>query len=690
MRKLLLGLIFALFATAASAQTCPTRPVGDNTNACATTAFVNSEIASFEVTCTVIEKFGGAGNGTTDNTAAFSAWKTSIGSGDGCLYFGVGTYKFSSNAIGATLAAGQNITLQGLGQETTKILFSGAGDGFSFTYTTPTPSIITGSALQVRNMDILTAQAGTGVGLKLNGNSTVSNPMKVTVWENLNFRGSVNSAYWSVGAQITDTQTAIVQNTNCYGSINSQATTVFVAECIKIIGSSAATLPTQFTLANISAFWMGVGIHGVGYIQGIEISNAQLTGMVIGVECDGTAGLSQSQCSVVNSQINANQYGILMNDMGASQSAITGNLIFIGDSSTAGAVAAISALSSPWLSITGNTMQAITTSGSFEALVILGSNTSYGVVANNVFMNAPLNVNLRAGSNNNLIGDNKNFNGTIDVTDLGSSNLVRVNSGTTETQTGSNKTYKFASNTEVSPLTARNSGAGAVTTKSVAINLDGTATTGTTQKTGSQLASVPADQDWAGASAVIRARSADILSDVITAAPGSGGVKLNSYTSAGLLLNSGVGVLSSLSGASVGTIPLSNGTNWIVSGTTWPNSSTINQLLYSSATNTIGGLATANSGVLVTSSGGVPSISSTLPSFGIGAAALGNAYIRLLGPGTGTNYGIFYTDSGSNIVLGAQDNGSIQMTKLPTSAGTGGLFLCVDTSGVIYKKATCP
>ena len=46
---------------------------------------------------------------------------------------------------------------------------------------------------------------------------------------------------------------------------------------------------------------------------------------------------------------------------------------------------------------------------------------------------------------------------------------------------------------------------------------------------------------------------------------------------------------------------------------TYPATTTINQLLYSSSANTIAGLATANSGILITSSGGVPSISSTLP-----------------------------------------------------------------------------
>ena len=46
----------------------------------------------------------------------------------------------------------------------------------------------------------------------------------------------------------------------------------------------------------------------------------------------------------------------------------------------------------------------------------------------------------------------------------------------------------------------------------------------------------------------------------------------------------------------------------------WTMTSTlINELLYSSSANIITGLATANSGLLITSAGGVPSISTTIP-----------------------------------------------------------------------------
>jgi|GEM_PF-2048779 hypothetical protein len=59
---------------------------------------------------------------------------------------------------------------------------------------------------------------------------------------------------------------------------------------------------------------------------------------------------------------------------------------------------------------------------------------------------------------------------------------------------------------------------------------------------------------------------------------------------------------------SAGTILRSDGTNNLYTTATYPNTTTINQILFSSATNTIGGLTTANGAVLTTTSGGVPQL----------------------------------------------------------------------------------
>lgn len=72
--------------------------------------------------------------------------------------------------------------------------------------------------------------------------------------------------------------------------------------------------------------------------------------------------------------------------------------------------------------------------------------------------------------------------------------------------------------------------------------------------------------------------------------------------------------LPQIDSVSNGGVLRSNGSGSLSFSTaTYPSSTTINQILYSSAANTITGLATANNGILVTSAGGVPSIGSTIP-----------------------------------------------------------------------------
>lgn len=117
------------------------------------------------------------------------------------------------------------------------------------------------------------------------------------------------------------------------------------------------------------------------------------------------------------------------------------------------------------------------------------------------------------------------------------------------------------------------------------------------------------------------------------------------------------------------------------STTTWPATSTINQILYSSATNVISGLATGNSGTFVTDGAGVPSISQTLPStvqnnitrfgtiIGVGAAlgaAFGGTGVSALGIGVATAFGANVVGSGG---MALATSGS--WTPVLTSSGGG-------------------
>lgn len=57
-----------------------------------------------------------------------------------------------------------------------------------------------------------------------------------------------------------------------------------------------------------------------------------------------------------------------------------------------------------------------------------------------------------------------------------------------------------------------------------------------------------------------------------------------------------------------GTILRADGTNWVATTATYPATTTVSQILYSSATNVISGLATGNNGILSTGNTGIPAV----------------------------------------------------------------------------------
>lgn len=172
--------------------------------------------------------------------------------------------------------------------------------------------------------------------------------------------------------------------------------------------------------------------------------------------------------------------------------------------------------------------------------------------------------------------------------------------------------------------------------------------------------------------------SAVVLTDNAAVTAVQGGTGITTYAVGDTLYASAVTpTLAKLTIGGAGTIYRSTGTLPTWSTATYPNTVTANRLLYASASNTINDLATANSSILVTDGGGVPSLSTTLPAFTLGGTVAGGGnQINNVIIGTTTPLGgSFTTVSASTSLTSPLHVGGIGTTgtqlSLQTTTGNG-------------------
>lgn len=147
--------------------------------------------------------------------------------------------------------------------------------------------------------------------------------------------------------------------------------------------------------------------------------------------------------------------------------------------------------------------------------------------------------------------------------------------------------------------------------------------------------------------------------------------------------------------ATVGTFLRSDGTNFINSTLILPNSSTVDQLLFSSSTNTVGEITKANSSILVTNASGTPSWSVTLPAHTVttsvtvptiyaqaatggtltlranAADTTGTVSITTATTSTNTSTGALIVAGGVGIAGNTNIGGTLSVTGNVTFSGTG-------------------
>ena len=120
-----------------------------------------------------------------------------------------------------------------------------------------------------------------------------------------------------------------------------------------------------------------------------------------------------------------------------------------------------------------------------------------------------------------------------------------------------------------------------------------------------------------------------------------------------------------------GKILRADGTNWLATTLTIPDTAAVSTILYASATNVISALATANSGVLVTSGTGIPAIATDIPT----AVTIGAKYI--------------YRADGTDVPFGDGGTGISSWTQylIPYAATTTSIGqIAIGTSGHVLTS----
>lgn len=329
--------------------------------------------------CPSIEAFGGSGDGSTDNLAAWNSAVSSFGSGDICIEFGAGTYLFSSTAA-ATPA--KNISIIGTGKSTTHLLWN--ANVFGMALNTGNQMTVT-----VSGIDFISGSLNTHNALSVNS-SDCTGSKQSSNFRDLSFEGSGSypfTNYWAYGLVLNTLSFVNISNVDFWGdSANHMIGLVY----------ESANAPSCYALIlNVDkAQFIGAAIGFVygTYAQGVTITQSNFTNGLVGISLPSSS-ISPAQLVVSDSQFNTAHdqisiQGILMggqfhhNTFTVPPTSYTGLHIYAGF----------------WYVVDGNNFLNGSTKGLTGVQVDSNNAGNAGVITGNTFSNLSYGVSLSAGS----------------------------------------------------------------------------------------------------------------------------------------------------------------------------------------------------------------------------------------------------------------------------------------------------
>jgi hypothetical protein len=377
-----------------------------------------SSVSVPTVQCTQANSAGFVGDGSTANDTAFNAWWSGLSSGNGCLEFGIGKYKFTS-AINKTMAnARQSIQIRGLGIDAS-ILYWPAGGGMELV------NANTLNSVTIHDFSLTTGAVNTGSGLLLSSPGITAGFVGTQSFiYNLNIRGddytdqTGNTDYWAVGLNILGWSNISVTNVDTFGLVGAPGT---AGGGIGVeYGCVTGSICGVASFDNLQLYFHAAAMELGDYWEAITISNSNFQGET------GTAGLFVPSGSHTGPLLNIkstnfNSAGTQIDILGSvSQLILTSNSITAYAAGSNGAVTG----TGTFPVVVGNVFNCVICTSTIGLLM---QNLS-GVVGSNIFVGLHTGVLLGASTNNNTVSQNgwNTVTTKVDNGSGGTGNLIGV------------------------------------------------------------------------------------------------------------------------------------------------------------------------------------------------------------------------------------------------------------------------
>ncbi|BCH11925.1 hypothetical protein MesoLj131c_61830 [Mesorhizobium sp. 131-3-5] len=359
--------------------------------------------------CVAIEAFGGVGDGSTDNLAAWNSAVASFGTKDVCIKFGVGTYLFSANA---TATPSQSIKIFGMGKSVSHLLWNANVSGMTLN---------TGNeqSVQVVGLDFESGSANTHGALTVNSLDCTGSKFS-SEFRDLSFRGAgsyPSTLYWTSELVLNTLSFVNVTDVDFWGDTGNHPNGLIYQS-----NNAPSCYALILNVSKTNFINTAVGFLYGTYAQGVTITSSNFTNGVTGISVP-LASVNTAQLVVGDSQFNTSQEQI------AVLAAIDGMQIhdstFTVPASFHGIF--INNHAAIWFSIRGNIFENVGVVGGFGIVANDNDPTnSGGVITGNVFFHLSNGVVLNTNSSHWVCATNSYTLVTTPTTNAGTGNSVGV------------------------------------------------------------------------------------------------------------------------------------------------------------------------------------------------------------------------------------------------------------------------